>query len=374
MTTAARAGRIGSGLIAAALAARPGVAAAQTGPNRAGVSGAEFRQVEVGDDPQRVAIRQAVVPFGLVVPLGRFAVDLGGAYAWSSLTAGQSGERTVSGLTDTQVRGSLTLGRDRAVVTLLVNLPTGVDRIPLANAPVAGAVSSSFFAFPVNAYGSGFSATSGVALAAPAGRWNLGVAGSVRVSGRFTPFADATEELSYRPGLEGRLRVGVDRTIGRSRVEAGFTYSTFGNDEYGAGTASQGRYRPGARWIGEASLTAPVGSRTLLTLFGWHFARSAGDTADVGLPNDEKLTAGGGTLRIEASPRLSLEVGLEARRTREGDGSGWLGGGRAGAGIALGSGLSVSVSARLDGGRLDGGGGRRSVRGFGSSVFVRKSW
>ncbi len=355
--------------------ALPGAVRAQA-PVRSSavVAGAEFRRFKIGDDSTGATVRQSVVPFGAVATLGRFVVDIGGGYASSTLSLGPRGERTLSGLTDTQVRGSLTLGRDLAVVTVMLNLPTGLDRLTLADFPVLGAISSSFLALPVNAYGSGFSATSGLALALPAGAWNVGLAGSVRVSSRYTPFDDPTGVLSYRPGVEGRIRVGVDRSIGRSRIEGGFTYSTFGTDQYSSGTAAEGLYQPGPRWIGEASVTAPVGRRALLTLSGWHFQRSQGDTVGVVVANAEKLTAGDAILRIDQGPRVSVQLGLGARWTSQGPATGWMGGGEVGLGLELGGGLTLSPAARIDTGRLEVSGVGQSIKGIGGSVFLRKSF
>ena len=368
--------RLGRALPAASLLALlPAVAWGQTPSGRTAVSGVEHRQFRIGEDSTRVTIGQTVVPFGLVVPMGRLTLDLGGAYAWSSLEVGRRDRNQVSGFTDTELRGSLTLGRDLAVLTLLVNLPTGLDRVSATDFAVLGAVSSSFLALPVNAYGNGFSATPGLAVAIPAGAWNVGLAGSVRINGRFTPFVDASAgAVSYRPGVEGRIRAGVDRTVGRSRFEAGFTYSTFGNDEYGTGTATPGLYRPGGRWIAEAALTAPVASRAVLTVFGWHFRRSAGDSVGAIVATSERLTAAGGTLRVDLDPRIRLDLGLDARFTSQGGTTGWLGGGEAGLGVAIGGGVSLNPLVRVDLGRLNPDGPGRSIRGVGASVFLRKSF
>src|SRR4029077_4776243 len=67
------------------------------------------------------------VPVVLVAPLGdRMSADLTAHYASATHNNGAgASDQTLSGLTDTQLRLLYTLNRDRAVVSLSINLPTG---------------------------------------------------------------------------------------------------------------------------------------------------------------------------------------------------------------------------------------------------------
>jgi hypothetical protein len=335
--------------------------------------GGEFRQIKIGEGAGQTTVRQWAVPLGAAYSSGRVSFDLGTAYAVSRLALGTA-ERSVSGLTDAQVRGSYTFGRDAVVASLVLNLPTGRAKAPPADFPVQGAISSSFFGFPVNAYGNGFSATAGLAAAIPAGQWNLGLAGSMRVSARFTPYSDPSGSLTYKPGVEGRIRAGVDRIVGRSRLTAGFTWSTFGTDQLSAGTTTAGLYQPGPRWLAEGQATVPVGARSRLALQAWHYQRNAGDSVGVTVPNSERLSSVGAVLHAALNRSVGIRLGLDGRLWHQGDADGKLGGGLVGLGIPLGSRVTFSPEVRYDVGRLEPTSGSLRVRGIGASAFIRSSF
>jgi hypothetical protein len=335
--------------------------------------GGEFRQIKIGEGSGQTTIRQWAIPAGASITAGRVSFDLGAAYAESRLTIGTA-ERTVSGLTDTQLRGSYTFGRDAVVASVVLNLPTGRANAPPTDFAVNGAISSSFFGFPVNTYGSGFSATAGLAAAIPAGEWSLGIAGSMRVSAKFTPYSDPTGSLTYQPGLEGRIRAGVDRIVGQSRLTAGFTWSTFGTDQLTAGPAVAGLYQPGPRWLAEGQAVVPVGGRARLALQAWHYQRNAGDSVGVTVPNSERLSSIGAVLRAPLAGSFGFRLGIDGRLWHQGQDDGKLGGALFGLGIPLGSRVTLSPEVRYDVGQLEPTGGSLKLRGLGGSVFLRSSF
>jgi hypothetical protein len=204
------------------------------------------------------SIDQVAIPLGFVVPLGRrLSIDV----AWTRVGLEDGTAPEIASLTDTQLRLAWLLGRDAAVLSLLVNLPTGAEQVTLGEFSAASAVATNFLPFPVHTYGTGAAVTAGAALAKPWGAWNVGLAGSLRLNGSYQPFANAPEEINYRQAIEGRVRVGVDRLVGSSRLSIGATVGTFGTDEFvnGSGTVV-GEYRPGTRIMGEVSLASPLGS------------------------------------------------------------------------------------------------------------------
>ncbi len=341
--------------------------------SRSATLGGEFREVKIGEGTSRTTVRQWAVPFGASFTRGRIGFDVGSAFASSQLVIGAN-DRTVSGLTDTQVRGSYTFGRDAVVASVVLNLPTARSKAPAADFPVQGAISSSFFGFPVNSYGNGFSATAGLAAAVPAGSWNLGVAGSVRVSGRYTPYVDAGGPLTYKPGVEGRIRAGLDRIVGRSRVTAGFTWSTFGTDQLAAGTTTAGLYQPGPRWLAEGLAAVPVGTKSRLAFSAWHYQRNAGDSVGVVVPNSERLSSIGVVLHSELSRSVGVRLGVDGRLWHQGDADGTLVGGLIGIGVPLGSRLTLAPEVRYDTGRLEPSTGRLTVHRLGVSVFLRSTF
>ena len=361
---------LGVGVAIAVMAAEgAGAQAAAAGPGVA--IGGRWREYRLGSGADAFRIRQWVVPVGAAFGTGRLTFDLGTSYATSSFGRAGTAGREVKGVTDTQVRGSYVFGRDLVVASVVVNLPTGKSKASAADFPVLGAISSAFLPFPVGAYGSGFSATSGLAVAVPAGLWSLGLAGSLRWTGEFTPYADANGPFTYQPGIEGRIRAGVDRIVGRSRVTAGLTYSTFGTDQFSSGTTSTGLYRPGNRWIAEMTGVVPVGRSATLSVFGWHYLRVDGDSSRVAVTNRERISSIGSRLAVPLGSGLDLDLALDGRTARMGAAPARAVGAEAGFGVSLGRRASLLPSVRYDVGTIDTGSSQRDFRGFSFAVFLR---
>lgn len=361
--------------LALASLALPHPARAQYVPEPGAVStGAEARYYRFGQDLGVKSLGQVAIPLAIVFPVGRVTIDAGAWLAATTLTRLDGYRETVSGLTDTQIRAAWVLGSDAVVLTAMVNLPTGADNLTAAEYAVLSAASSSFLAFPVNAYGSGASATLGVAGAVRSGAWNLGLAASARLSDDFTPFKDADGRFTYKSGLEARARVGADRLVGNGKLAFGLTYSTFSDDEFATGSGATGVYRPGRRFIGEASYTTLVGGATV-TGYLWDFYRNSGDSAGFSVRNHENLFAAGIAGRIPMNPTVNLEPGAEVRFSNPAEGSAVLLELSAAARIRLSSRYTLIPVARVDMGRLvePAPGYGHAIRGGGLSLFLRWS-
>ena len=350
-------------------------AAAQYTPEPGAVStGAEARYYHFGQELGVKSLGQFAVPLAVVWPVGRFTFDAGAWLASTTLTRLDGYRRTVTGFTDTQVRAAYVLGSDAVVLTGLVNIPTGAQSLTAADYAVLSAAASSFLAFPVNAYGSGPSFTLGAAGAFGSGPWSFGLAASARVSGNYTPFHDADGGFTYKSGLEGRARLGVDRLVGNGKLSFGLTLSSFSDDEFATGSGAIGVYRPGRRFIGEASYTTLLGA-ALVTGYLWDFYRNAGDSSGVNARNKENLFALGLAGRVPVSPTLNIEPGAELRFANPAEGSAVL--------LELSTAVRFRVSpritlipvARVDFGRLvePSPGYGHAIRGGGVSAFVRWS-
>ena len=130
------------------------------------------------DSPSNITISEFAVPIFVVVPVApRLTFDVGTSFARSRVeqTGTNASVSTISGLTDTQIRGNLSLGNDFVVITGGVNLPTGQSTVPVAEQRAAGLIGSDFLSFPISNMGSGLGGTGGVAMAQPVGDWNVGV-------------------------------------------------------------------------------------------------------------------------------------------------------------------------------------------------------
>jgi len=336
-------------------------------------AGTEARSLSFDGLPSLRRLRQFSFPFGTVAAIGRFRVDLGSAFVSTELLRVDNTLHRVNHLTDTQLRGSYVFGSDAVVATVALNLPTGPRHATARDYTVLGAVSPSFLGFPVAAYANGFSATGGLAAAIPAGNWSIGVAGSLRVSSQFTPFEDTNGPVTYKPGVEGRIRGGLDGLVGASRVSAGLTYSTFGDDQFGNNGTLRGQYHPGPRWLIEAGLVAPIGSSSL-SLSLWHFRRTAGDTTGASARNRENLSAAELSIGIPVTKALVIEPSVAGRVSKPQSGRARMLGVGAGLKFAISDRLTFSPAARYDAGWVESDTGvRNDLHGWYGVAFLRLS-
>jgi hypothetical protein len=223
--------------------------------------------------PADETIAELAVPVFVTIPAGsRLSLDVGTAYAHVRVTSGPT-RSEISGLTDTQIRGSYTLGGDFVVLTAGVSLPTGQHSVTLEQLLAAGRIGNDFLAFPVSNMGTGLAATGGVAVALPVGEWSIGAGVSARRSKAYEPFDVPGQSFRYQPGNEWRGRIGVDRPIAAGRLAFGVTYAAFGREDAG-GSA----YNTGDRVIAQGVLTGLVGDHDY-TIAAYNLFRAPGEYA-----------------------------------------------------------------------------------------------
>lgn len=330
---------------------------------RSVITGVQARSYSIEDGTET---RQFAFPLAFAMPVGdRLSFDIGAYYAST-----ESEGNTLSGLTDTQIRASYVFGRDALVATLMVNLPTGKTQ-EFDQTATSGAAAANFLSFPVNAYRTGTSVTGGLAAATELGSWNVGIAGSLRMSGEYEPFSDINTK--YSPGTEARIKLGLDRLIGSSRLNFGFTFSTFGNDDFeDLGGGGSGQYQPGNRFIGEIALAFIAGNGSI-TGYIWDYYRAEAD----GSSNKENILTLGASGSWPVGSNMRLEPLIESRFWSPEDGNGKLFGAGAALRIPLGDRFTLSPAGRFDFGSTKfpdppvSDGSDHNITGWGFSVLVR---
>ena len=324
-------------LLGATLAAAAG-AAAQL-PVSGTLGGGVGVEAYYFSDHAATGIRNIVlvtVPFAARAQLpARLALEVAGAYAHGGVALdGDDGRATLSGLTDTSLRLSRTFGRDRLVLALIGQVPTGHTRHTEEEAVVADAVAADLLPFRISNWGAGGGIGFSAAYAVTAGGFGIGVTGGYVLAGEFEPFAEADAPLSYRPGNETTLRVAVDRSMGRSGKAALQATWQGSDDDQIDGT---NLYRAGDRLQVVASYQAAVWRGTGL-VYGGVLHRENGTSLDPAAPGTpvQDLWLGGAALRFPRG-RASVTPSIEGRvfRSEDGEGQGWLGG----------AGVSVDVPA-----------------------------
>ena len=258
---------------------------------------------------------QIAIPMLAIVPItGSFSVDVATAFASTQSTVG-SASSSLSGLTDTQVRGNYAFGSGNVVLTLGLNVPTGKSSLSGAEIAPAQAIGIDVYTYPVSAYGSGLAGTLGVAVAGTAGDWELGAGASMRKSSEFQPVSAST--VKFTPGDEYRVRVGGQRAMGEGRLGLGLIVSAFGTPKVSSATTLS----TGARAVVQAVYTRPMGSNELFVAL-WNLYTGSGKqiAADADASNIVNLSLAYGIHKGE----LTYEPNLEVRIFSQGSSSGNL--------------------------------------------------
>ena len=248
--------------------------------------------------PADETISELAIPVFVTVPAtSRLSFDVGTAYARAHVTSADR-RSDIDGLTDTQIRGNLTLGSDFVVLTAGVSLPTGNASVTLDQLTAAGRIGNDFLAFPVSNMGTGLAATGGIAMARPFGEWSIGLGAAGRRSAAYEPFDVPGQSFRYQPGNEIRARIGADRPLGSGRLALGLTYSAFGRDDAG-GSA----YNTGDRAIAQGAFTQLVGANEL-TVAAYNVFRGPGNYASGDRAGRENIA------------NLFVSLGIQAFGTR----------------------------------------------------------
>ncbi len=329
--------------------------------------GPQWATYKFGASPTVKTVTQLAIPFAVVLPFGeRFAIDVSSSYATTEVKAAGAKTSSINGLTDTQLRGNLTLGDNRVVLTFGLNLPTGQYTVAEHGQEAAGSIGNNFLLYPVSSMGSGFGTTGGVAFAQTLGNWNLGLGGSFRHSSPFDAYKVATTTLRFTPGDEFRVRVGLDRPVGDGSVNIGVTYSKFGSD-----AADSTTFATGDRALAQAVWFTPVGTNADLTISGWNLYRAAGQIIGGKAPWENVANGniafgfhvGGVYVQPSAEGRLWQVDGTRA---------GTLGNVGVRLRLTVGA-LSINPSATYGIGRLYplGGGDPADISGFKGSIVIR---
>ncbi|MEO6528467.1 MAG: hypothetical protein ABIP93_17755, partial [Gemmatimonadaceae bacterium] len=265
----------------------------------------QYMQYQV-HGPADETIAELAIPVFVTIPASsRLTFDIGTAYARAHVTSGGTLSE-ISGLTDTQIRGNLTLGSDFVVLTAGVSLPTGTSSVTLDQLAAAGRIGNDFLGFPVSNMGTGLAATGGIAIARPFGQWSLGVGAAVRRSASYDPFDVPGQNFRYQPGNEIRARIGADRPVGSGELTLGLTFSAFGRDNAG-GSA----YNTGDRVITQGAFTQLLGTNEL-TVAAFNMFRSPGSYASGDRAGRENIANVFVSLGVQAMGTL-VEPSLEVR-------------------------------------------------------------
>jgi hypothetical protein len=269
--------------------------------------------------PANTKISEFAVPLWVLIPVTpRLTFDIGTSYTHAEVeqtAGGATTTSTISGLTDTQLRGNYTIGSDFVVLTAGLNLPTGQSTVNTDQLNAASLIGNDFLAFPISNMGTGFGGTGGIAIARPIGDWSVGAGASIRHSASYDPFDDGNgTTLHYQPGNEYRVRGGIDRAFGTGRINLGLTYSSFGDDDLGGSV-----YNTGNRWLSQIGMNNNFGPG-MLTFAGWDLYRQSGRLVDGTETGKENILAASLAYGIQSGATTVIEPNVEGRMWTQSEG------------------------------------------------------
>jgi len=314
------------GMVAAALPA-----AAQT----VAVEGA-FKGYRFDEGLGPTAAELFIVPIAVRIPFSEtIQTDVLGAWAQGRVER-EGVTYRLDGIVDTQVKTSWT-ARPWMVLSLGVNVPTGNESHSADEAVVASVLATDLLGFRESTWGTGLAVTTGLATARRIGNWGVGLGASYRMADGFEPAADQT--VTYEPGNEMRLRLGLDRNVGEAgKLSLGVTAQDFSEDQL------EGRnlFQAGRRFMVDAAYGFRLGSQTW-TVYGSELWREQGDLF-LSVVDGNGTVVGDSTITTESQTLLSvglvgaiplgslyrlrpmLDFDLQGREQDNGsdEGSGWM--------------------------------------------------
>jgi hypothetical protein len=289
-------------------------------------------------------------------------VSVGGAFAEGEMTLEDESTLTISGLTDTSIRASYTLGQDRVVLSGAVFLPTGKVNLTAEEARVAGAVAYDLLPTHVTNWGTGGGADVSIAFALPAGAVSLGARVGYRLVSEYEPYDEGVEPFGdigggevfvYDPGDQFYVRAALDANLSdASKFTLTGTFQSFSDDA----TEGTNIFRSGSRMQGMASLIFPAGASGSAWLYGGVLHRGEGEFLELvegEVRTSQNVFFGGAGARVLIGG-VGLVPVVEARglKTDDGFGQGWTLGAGGSLEIPLGDGPALVPTAKFRLGRV----------------------
>ncbi len=323
--------RRGAGAIALATAVMASAVSAQI---TIGI-GTDYMGYTFDEGLGATAAQLLMVPVALRLPLGdAIAVDVAASWAQGKIERDNT-TFTLQGPTDVRLKLSWS-ATPWALVSFGASLPTGNSMHDGEEAIVASVLATDLLGFREATLGTGASLTSAVATAARVGGWGIGVAGAYSVRGEFEPSVD--QDLTYQPGNETRLRVGLDRNIGNSTFTMGGTVMDYSSDL----ANSRNLFQAGRRMSFDATYAFRAGAG-VWTIYAADMIRDNGDLTlsivdDVGsvvadtaiMTAKQNLMVAGfvGSIGVGSGfvfrPHIDFKMQERTEPDGSDDGSGWM--------------------------------------------------
>lgn len=317
---------------AALLAAAPSAARAQD--PLGGVVGAQtgvtFEQWHLGCCTDAASAATSVksasewtVPITAFIPAGPVAFDVYTAWMHGAVTLRGAGapSRTLSGVTDTYVRGAVHVAGDALLATVGVNVPTGKTSLTTDQLGVLEVLGAPALRYQTPVLGTGWGGTAGIVYTLHDGTWSWGFGTSYEYRGQYTPaqaqaLGLGSGDFDLRPGQAIRVSVGTDGLVGQSdmSVSLASTFYTQDHVALSAGGTPPAPITLGPMFTGEWQLRAAAGAIRDLTVFAFDRYRMqySRDGARVAGTDGNELEFGAGG-SVPLGSKTALVAGVRGR-------------------------------------------------------------
>jgi hypothetical protein len=218
------------------------------------------------------------VPLAGSVSLARnLEFRLSNGYARAALRRRDGSETVLSGLTDTEVRLTLSLARDMVRLGVVGLLPTGESELTPAQMDVAGIIAADLLPFAVSSWGTGGGMGANAAVVVPVdGSTSVGASVGYLLARKYEPLG--VESFTYRPGNHVQLRAAVDHTFGSAgKGSLQVSFQQFATDEL----AGANLYSAGDRLQAVGSFAFATGTRGSGLVYGGYLWRERGRYSDL---------------------------------------------------------------------------------------------
>ena len=243
------------------------------------------------------------------------------AYASSTLTRTGGASVSLSGLTDTELRLTYQMMRERISLSAVAMAPTGKSKLTADEMDVTGVIAADLLPFAISNWGSGGGIGLNAAVAMPIGEaTSAGVSLGYVAARKYEPLSATA--FAYRPGNQLHVRAGADRRFSDAgKASLQLTYQHFGQDQ----RAGTNFYQSGDRLQAVGSYAFAARSGTGIVYAGYLRRRTGQYTEVVRLTPAQDLVYLGTGFRqqiggVVLSPTLDLrllgsEIGVEQGRT-----------------------------------------------------------
>jgi hypothetical protein len=258
---------------------------------------------ELRTENDMTKLSQQAFPITLFLPLkNNYQLTIFTSAALTSLDNSQS-ESSLDGFNDTKIQFVGSFSRDRYLLSLAVNLPSGRKSLGPEEVEIAQLLSLDFLNLPVKNFGEGIKVSMSLVRAFQLRSTVWGLGAGYQYNGDYQPYHDLTD---YKPGDRAYLSYGVSLIADKVKLSGDLTYILYQADEAGGEKV----FKDGNQLDGKAAFLF-AHSRYSLTLRSRYIIRGKDKRYAAGKVLPGQGRSHGDDFRFFASLSLKAGAGID---------------------------------------------------------------